>query len=829
MSGRWSAERPDCRVLKSSISNLQCPMSNVQGNSRTRPGFGSDLFGWKLNVGHWILSLLLFFSCASSSRAAGKWEKLEDCVLADGYMDGDSFHIRANNKDVIIRLYFVDTPETNKEFEDRNGDQATYFGINDSQVVPLGQKGKKFTQKTLSGQKFTVWTRWEDARGSSQQQRFYGIVQIGKEDLADLLVANGLARVYGGSTVMPNGNSIDSRFEQLRQLERRAKAKRLGGWAKKSKLAKEGDVIKADDAEGMFAAADEGLAEEAAPEPGAKPAWAIDEEEIGVYSNQWPNVPTVAFLRAESFVNRELFEDAEIEMRKLVRRFPDHPQKARIEFYLALSIAMQERFEEAVALFKTWLQTYPGHVLAPDVQYWMPISLYYDGKYEEALPFFEAYAKNNPMSIYAPEATYRAACCRYALEDYARCAADTATWLEQNPDHYFRREAAIMRGDALAVLGEFDAAKEAYRLSMNPSTGPFYYMALTQISRIYKALAETNDFLQMSQDYVQYIKDMPNDGNIIDAAYNAGWALRQIKRPDQAIILYWQMIERHGNTPAWEGFDLMLGDLAGMYPRGTDEYAQELRARYDRALASQRLTLAARLAWAEAQILPPDQQARQLAIFAGRFKPEYLGAETLVWLGKAWIENGMPDSGIPPLELLLEKYPDSRHVPEAQTLLAQQALGHKEYDTALLYADAVLNNAAEISFILEATFCRAEALRGLQRHGEAISDYNAILANRAAPRRLKPEALLGIAACMEAQQEYAQAIAYYQRIYVLYGAYRKAVVEAYLRSGSCFEKLNDKPAALKTYQEFLESDFSVGTAAAAYARQRIAALSGGAS
>ena len=774
---------------------------------------------------HWILGFVLLFAAPWQAQAAGKWEKLEDCVLADGYMDGDSFHVRHGNKDQIIRLYFVDTPESDKQYAERNEDQAAYFGINESQVVPLGVKGKKFTQKTLSGQKFTVWTRWEDARGSSQQQRFYGIVQVGKDDLADLLVANGLARVYGGSTVMPNGNSIDSRFEQLRQLERRAKAKRLGGWAKKKKLAKDGDVIKADDAEGMFDLGED----EAAAEPGAKPAWVLDEEEIGVYEDKWPNVPTVAFLRAETFVNTEQFEDAEIEMRKLVRRFPEHAQKARIEFYLALSTAMQERFEEAVALFKTWLQTYPSHVLAPDVQYWMPISLYYDGKYEEALPYFEAYAKNNPMNIYAPEATYRAACCRYALEDYARCAADTLTWLEQNPDHYFRREAAIMRGDALAVLGEFDAAKEAYRLSMNPATGPFYYMALTQISRIHKALGETNDYLQMSQDYVQYIKDMPNDGNIIDAAYNAGWALKQIKRPDQARILYWQMIERHGNTPAWEGFDLMLTDLAGMYPRGTDEYAKELRARYERALASQRLTLAARLAWAEAQILPADQQARQLAIFAGRFKSEYLGAETLVWLGRAWIENGMPESGIPHLELLLEKYPDSRHVPEAHMLLSQQAIENKAYDVALLHADAVLNNAAEIEYILEATFCRAEALLGLKRHGEAISDYNAILANRAAPRRLKPEALLGIAACMEAQQEYAQAVAYYQRVYVLYGAYKKAVIQAYLRSGHCFEKLGDKPAALKTYQEFLASDFSAGSAAAAYSRQRIAALSGGAS
>jgi len=769
-----------------------------------------------------LCALALLFADPAPAAAAGKWEKFENAVLTGGYMDGDSFHIRANNKDIIIRLYFVDSPESDKTHEERNAEQAEYFGISPTQVVPLGQKAKKFTLKTLTGQKLNVWTRWEDAMGSSDQQRFFGIVQIGKEYLANLLVANGLARVYGSATVMPDGTSIDSEFASLRQLERRAKAKRFGGWAKK-KLPKEGEVV-VGEAEGMF-----DLGEEEAPaEPGATPAWVDDEDQIGVYEDKWQNVPTVAFLRAEAFINTEQYEDAEIEMRKLLRHFPEHPQKARIEFYLALSIAMQERFQTAIQLFKSWLQTYPSHLLAPDVQYWMPISLYYDGKYQEALPYFDTYAKNNPMSIYAPEATYRAACCRYALEDYKRCADDVATWLAQNPNHYFRREAAIMRGDALAVLGEFNAAKESYHLSMNPEAGPFYYMALGQIALIHKALGTEDEYRAMSTEYVQYIKDMPNDGNIIDAAYNAGWALRQIKRPDQARILYWQMLERHGNTPAWEGFDLILTDLAGMYPRGTDEYATELRARYDKALASQRLTLASRLAWAEAQILPPDQQARQLAIFTGRFKSDYLGPETLVWLGRAWIDNGMPSSGIPNLELLLDKYPDSRHVPEAQTLLSQQALEHKEYETALLYADSVLNGAAEIQFVLEATFCRAEALLGLKRYGEAISDFNAILANRAAQRKLKPEALLGIAACMEAQQEYAQAVAYYQRVYVLYGAYKKAVIQAYLRSGDCFEKLKDIPAALKTYQEFLASDFAPGTAGAAYARQRIAALSGGA-
>ena len=762
----------------------------------------------------------------ASAAVSGKWNKLENCVLADGYMDGDSFHVRHANKDIIIRLYFVDTPETDTTHEDRNRDQADYFGIKESQVIPVGQMGKKFTQRTLSGEKFTVWTRWEDAMGSSRQKRYFGIVEIGKDDLAELLVQNGLARVYGASAVMPNGRNVDEEFDRLRQMERRAKAKRLGAW---SKAAKKGQLKEGEGEGGMF---DEGSGGDLSIDASSGRtdfAWDDDDfESLGEYGDKWQNVPTVAFLRAEAFVNKEQFEDAEIEMRKLLRRFPSHPQRPRIEFYLALSLAMQEDFDHAVPRFKDWLKKHPDHPLAPDVRYWMPICLYYAGKYDEALPYFDAYAKENPHSVYAPEATYRAACCRYALEDYERCAEDVASWLRDHPDHYFRHEATIMRGDALAALSEFDDAKDAYRLAMVPPAGPFYYMALAQIARVHKALAEPEEYDEMSREYVQYIKDMPQDPNIIDAAWNAGWALRQLHAADKAIRLYWQMIELHGNVPAWEGFDLMLADLAKMYPPRSGEYDEALRERYDRALSNRRLTLAARLDAARIQRLPEAEQTAAVAAFSSRFRTDWLGPETLAWIGGEWLDHGMVSNGVESLELLLERFPDSRHVPGAQLHLARQALADKRWEDAFSLADAVLGNAAELDVYVEATFCRAEALRALKHYGEAISDYNAVLANRAAPRRLKPDALLGIAACLEAQKEWNQANAYYQRVYVLYGAYKKPVAAAYLGSAACFEKTGEKQKAVNTYNEFLASDASHGTPEAALARQRRDAIAQGA-
>ncbi|MBR6022844.1 MAG: tetratricopeptide repeat protein [Kiritimatiellae bacterium] len=757
---------------------------------------------------------------AASAAVSGKWNKLEDCTLANGYMDGDSFHVLHDKKDIIIRLYFVDTPETDDTHPERNDAQADYFGISRTQVIPVGNLGKKFTKHLLGGHKFTVWTRWEDAMGSSAQKRYFGIVQVGKDDLAELLVQNGLARVYGASAVMPDGRTVDAQFARLRQMEHRAKAKRLGAW---SKAAKKGE-LKAQ--EGMFDAIDDGGPLSDALASGEL-AWSdADFSSLGTYSEKWLNVPTVAFLRAEAFINTERFEDAEIEMRKLLARFPDHPQRPRIEFYLALSLAMQERFDEAVEKFQAWLSAHPHHDMAPDVRYWLPIAMYYGGRYEEAKPLFDAYAKENPLSVYAPEAMYRAACCRYALEDFRGAADGVTAFLAAHPDHYFKYEAAVMQGDALAALGEFEESKAAYRAAMVPAAGAFYYMALTQIERVHKALATEEEYRELANEFVQYIKDMPQDSNIVDAAWRAGWAYRQLRQTEQVRRLYWQMIELHGNQPAWEGFDLILDDLAKLYPKGSKEFAEELRARLDRANERHREALAARLEAAAIRLMPEDAQTRAVAAFAGRHSVETLGPETLLWLAERWLDHGMASPAVADLEFLLEHYPESRHAPAAHMLLSQQALDVSDFETAYAHASAVLADAAELDVLLEATFCRAEALRGLGHNGEAISDYNDILANRAAPRRLKPEALLGIAACLEAQREWNQAIAYYQRIYVLYGAYKKQVALAYVRSAACFEKLGKTAEALNTYNEFLDSDAARGSAEAAIARQRRDALLG---
>ena len=56
--------------------------------------------------------------------------------------------------------------------------------------------------------------------------RKYGIVSVGEKDLAELLVANGLARIHG----MGIGGKTWEEVERLKALEAQAKAEKRGAW-----------------------------------------------------------------------------------------------------------------------------------------------------------------------------------------------------------------------------------------------------------------------------------------------------------------------------------------------------------------------------------------------------------------------------------------------------------------------------------------------------------------------------------------------------------------------------------------------------------------------
>jgi competence protein ComEA len=167
----------------------------------------------------------------SADKETAKWETLVGCRLkADEALDGDSFHVLHKDREYIFRLYFVDAPESDATLRDRIQDQAAYFGVS-SDVIPFaGEAAADFTRKKLAATNFTVITRWQNAMGRSSLARFYAVVLIGDENLAEELVANGLARIYGLHANWPDGPRSTTFINKLKNLELTAREKKLGVW-----------------------------------------------------------------------------------------------------------------------------------------------------------------------------------------------------------------------------------------------------------------------------------------------------------------------------------------------------------------------------------------------------------------------------------------------------------------------------------------------------------------------------------------------------------------------------------------------------------------------
>jgi hypothetical protein len=86
------------------------------------------------------------------SEKNGPWQTIRNATLIDNpWNDGDSFHILANGTHRVFRLYFVDTPETDRSLSDRIRTQATYFNLQPAQIPALGERGGMPSDAANSG------------------------------------------------------------------------------------------------------------------------------------------------------------------------------------------------------------------------------------------------------------------------------------------------------------------------------------------------------------------------------------------------------------------------------------------------------------------------------------------------------------------------------------------------------------------------------------------------------------------------------------------------------------------------------------------------------
>jgi endonuclease YncB( thermonuclease family) len=178
-----------------------------------------------------LLSVVLTQSWAAKPS---KWVTLTNCQYMEGKdNDGDSFRVKCDTNEFIVRLYFVDATETNLRYPERTREQSEYFGVTLDEAMKAGRKARDTVQEFLHDP-FVIHTRRASAAGRSTEPRYYAFVNVGGKSLAELLVSQGLARTKGVTTNLPTGENWKVYVERLQALEHEARQKRLGIWASSS-------------------------------------------------------------------------------------------------------------------------------------------------------------------------------------------------------------------------------------------------------------------------------------------------------------------------------------------------------------------------------------------------------------------------------------------------------------------------------------------------------------------------------------------------------------------------------------------------------------------
>ncbi len=197
-----------------------------------------------------LLAALAVWNAGARAAEVRAWEVWDGCVFeADKYFDGDSFHVKRGRSSAIIRLYFVDAPETDDGYSARIAEQAAYFRATPAAVLLGGAKARELTAKFLAVP-FRVITRRQVAPGASRSERYWGIVESGGRRLDAALVTAGLARVSGESADYPNADAAQRAVSDLRALELQASKARRGLWLRTGFVESMTDVLKRPMAQG---------------------------------------------------------------------------------------------------------------------------------------------------------------------------------------------------------------------------------------------------------------------------------------------------------------------------------------------------------------------------------------------------------------------------------------------------------------------------------------------------------------------------------------------------------------------------------------------------
>ncbi|MDX6765419.1 MAG: tetratricopeptide repeat protein [Candidatus Methylacidiphilales bacterium] len=540
-------------------------------------------------------------------------------------------------------------------------------------------------------------------------------------------------------------------------------------------------------------------------------------------------LPAVLYLKAESLQRMRSYAEAGQTFRQVAEQFPDFPEAARCDFLAGYTLLLQNKNTEAAAHLAGVQERQRRSPFAEQALYWEAMATHFNKDYPKSREVFAEYLKKFPKGTNQADATYRRAQALFNQKLFTEAYKELEAFLKSYPDSTPYDEACNLLGDCYLALGEISRGLASYAKVSGRDSKLLEY-GIFRTAQAYKAEEKYDQMLAL---FIRFTKERPQSPRLSEALSQLAWVYRRLEKPDKAVEIYWDAVERYGNDPEAPAVETMFKTLGRMNraPEQKTALLARLSDMAEDALAQKKNTLAARIWWLRASLLEkesPEEASKLRLKIAATVPPRELSPLLLADVADELRKSAKTSDAALFYQTILSWYPLCAFKDRAYAGLGLLAIQEGNEKKALDLFAQFEREAGRSPLLAEVLQARAGLLETRGKSDEAVNDLEKVLQIPGAKGKPWVDALYRIGEIRMRQNDPKRAIPYFQRIYVMYGRWSDYVAKAYWQSGQAFEKLNMSAEAVNTYKEFVAQEHLGQTPEYSKAKERLKLSGGGA-
>ncbi len=496
-------------------------------------------------------------------------------------------------------------------------------------------------------------------------------------------------------------------------------------------------------------------------------------------STKWRQADEVLLLLAQAQHASQATDAAVATLRKMLAEYPKSKMAEQGRYRLGEYLAAQKQWDAAAQEYKQALQDWPEGEMAPYALLGLAWTQFQTQDYagaEATLGRLEQGFRDHPAFL---KARYLRGMARQQLRKFAEGISDLEAYLRQDLKEQEKAEALYLLALCQSGLERYDEAAATLKpLAAAQPPLPFADKVNYELAWALKSAGKAEDGYKA---FAQAAAANPEGPLVGECAFHLGERDYLAARFDDAAKQYAQAVAKAGNDDLAEKAQHKLGWSLYMkpdYPAAQAAF-EEQRRRWPKGPLS-----------ADAAFMIAESLFQQ--------KKYDLAAAAYASAPKSAIANAEV------LSLL--------HCAQANAQL-------KKWADALRLLDQLIKEHADNELVPEALFEKGMALRALDKPGDAVKAWEAVVA--ATGREVAARAQFMIGQIQFEQKQHEEAIKSFFRVIYGYG-FEQWQADASYEAARCFEVLKKTEQALKLYEELVTK--YPNSDKASLAKERIAIL-----